>query len=85
MDAMTYTEACKRLGETMDRVVDDHAPVIITRDNGKNVVLISQDDFHAWQETAYLMRSPAHAADLRAAVAEIAERRDLSHDDRIDQ
>jgi len=28
---------------------------------GKNAVLISQNDFDAWHETAYLLRSPANA------------------------
>ena len=85
MPAITYTEARKHLGETMDRVVDDHQPVIITRINGKNAVLMSQDDFDAWQETAYLLRSPANAADLRQAMAELGERRGLVRHDIIDE
>jgi antitoxin YefM len=85
MDAIAFTEARKRLGETMDRVVDDHEPIIITRSNGRNAVLISQEDFDAWQETAYLLRSPANAADLRRAVLELGERRDLARHDLIDE
>ena len=84
MPAITYTEARKHLGETMDRVIDDHQPVVITRANGKNAVLISQEDFDAWQETAYLLRSPANASDLRQAMAELGERRGLVRHDRID-
>ena len=78
MDAITYTEARNRLAETMDRVSDDHAPVIITRRNGKNAVLMSLEDFNAWQETEYLLRSPANAADLMQAVEEIRTRRNLA-------
>lgn len=85
MAAITYTEARKHLGQTMDRVIDDHQPVVITRANGKNAVLISQEDFDAWQETAYLLRSPANAADLRQALAELGERRGLVHHDLIEQ
>ncbi|WP_342450169.1 type II toxin-antitoxin system prevent-host-death family antitoxin [Thiorhodococcus minor] len=75
----------KRLAEAMDRVVDDHEPIVITRANGKNAVLISQEDFAAWEETAYLLRSPANAADLREAVVEVAERRGLSRHELIDK
>jgi antitoxin YefM len=85
MHAMTYGEARKRLGEAMDRVLDDREPVIITRANGRNAVLMSQEDFSAWQETAYLLRSPANAADLRQAVAEIGEHKGLSRHDLIDE
>lgn len=31
---------------------------------------MSADDFRSWQETVYLLRSPANAARLMAAVAE---------------
>jgi antitoxin YefM len=62
----------------MDRVANDHSPVIITRRNGKNAVLMSLDDFNAWQETEYLLRSPANAADLMQAAEEIRARRNLS-------
>jgi len=85
MSAITYTEARKHLGETMDRVVDDHQPVVITRANGKNAVLISQEDFDAWQETAYLLRSPANASDLRQAMTELGERRGLVRHDLIEE
>ena len=85
MNAMSYTEIRKRLAEAMDRVVDDHEPIVITRANGKNAVLISQEDFAAWEETAYLLRSPANAADLREAVVEVAERRGLSRHKLIDE
>ncbi|WP_295435016.1 type II toxin-antitoxin system Phd/YefM family antitoxin [uncultured Thiodictyon sp.] len=85
MPAITYTEARKHLGETIDGVVDDHQPVVITRANGKNAVLISQEDFDAWQETAYLLRSPANASDLRQAMAELGERRGLVQHDLIEE
>jgi antitoxin YefM len=44
-------------------------PVEITSKGG-NAVLMSADDFRSWQETVYLLRSPANAARLMAAVAE---------------
>ena len=85
MPAITYTEARKHLSETIDGVVDDHQPVVITRAHGKNAVLISQEDFDAWQETAYLLRSPANASDLRQAMAELGERRGLVQHDLIEE
>lgn len=69
MDAITYSAARANLAATMDRVCDDHDPVIITRRGGKNVVLVSQEDWNAMEETAYLLKSPANAARLRLSLA----------------
>ncbi|WP_419262231.1 type II toxin-antitoxin system Phd/YefM family antitoxin [Caulobacter sp. ErkDOM-C] len=51
---------------------DDHEPVIITRDKGKpSAVLMSLEDFAAFEETRYLLRSPANADRLLTAVAQL--------------
>lgn len=68
MEAVTYTEARNNLARTMDKVNDDHAPIIITRQNGQPVVMMSLADFEAWQETDYLLRSPANARRLLESV-----------------
>jgi antitoxin YefM len=62
MDAISYTRVRNNLAKTMDRVVQDHEPIVITRQKGESVVLMSLEDFNAWQETAYLQcrRLSAH-------------------------
>ena len=37
--------------------VDNHLPILITRQNKESVVMISLDDYRSMQETAYLMQS----------------------------
>lgn len=71
MDAITYTNARNSLAKTMDRVNENHEPVIITRQNGASAVLMSLEDFNAWEETAYLLRSPANVKRLSSAIAAI--------------
>lgn len=71
MDAITYTRARNHLAKTMDKVCDDHAPVIITRKNQRSVVMISLEDYQALEETAYLLRSPKNARRLLESVAEL--------------
>ena len=61
MNAITYTAARENFASTMDRVCQDHDPVIITRNRSQAVVMLSLDDYEALQETAYLLRSPANA------------------------
>lgn len=68
MDAITYTSARANLARTMDRVCDDHEPLIITRGSEQSVVMLSLDDYKALEETAYLLRSPANARRLLAAI-----------------
>jgi len=71
MDAISYTNARNNLAKTMDRVNENHEPIVITRQNGSPAVLMSLEDFNAWEETAYLLRSPANAKRLNDAIAAI--------------
>nr|WP_314899559.1 type II toxin-antitoxin system prevent-host-death family antitoxin [uncultured Deefgea sp.] len=68
MEAMTYTYTRQHFAEVMDRVNDDHSPVVITRQQGRPVVMISLDDYHAMEETAYLLRNPNGAKRLMDSV-----------------
>jgi len=77
MQAITFNQAINDLSNLMEKVSDDHEPLIITHDNHKAVILMSLDDFNAWQETEYLTRSPANAKDLLEAVEDIAQRKNL--------
>jgi antitoxin YefM len=73
MTAITYTAARENLASTMNRVCDNHEPVIITRNRDQAVVLMSLADYNALEETAYLTRSPANARRLLESMKEIEE------------
>ncbi len=77
MQAINFNQAIQNFVHFMDEVSDNHEPLIITHENHKAVVLISLEDFNAWQETEYLTRSPANAKDLLQAVEDIAQRSNL--------
>lgn len=72
MDAITYSTARANLARTMDRVCDDHEPLIITRNGEQSVVMLSLEDYKALEETAYLLRNPANAKRLLSAVSQLA-------------
>ncbi len=71
MTAITYTAARENLASTMDRVCQDHDPVIITRNRDQAVVMLSLEDYESLQETAYLLRSPANAKRLIDSIEEL--------------
>jgi antitoxin YefM len=73
MDAITYTAARANLARTMDRVCEDHDPIIITRNSEQAVVMLSLEDYSALAETAFLLRSPANARRLLESVAELEQ------------
>lgn len=71
MDAITYSTARANLASTMDRVCEDHAPMIITRGGERSVVMLSLEDYQALEETAYLLRNPANARRLLSSVTQL--------------
>lgn len=68
MRTTSYTELRKNLSATMDGIAADHEPVLITRGGGKPpAVMMSLEDFAAYEETRHLLRSPENAARLLKA------------------
>ena len=72
MHAITYTTVRANLASVMDRVCDDHEALIITRNGEQSVVMLSLEDYKALEETSYLLRTPANAKRLLAAVTQLA-------------
>jgi antitoxin YefM len=66
--AISASEARSRFFPLIQQVNNDHVPVRISSKGG-DVVLMSAEDFDSWQETIYLLRSPANARRLMEAVA----------------
>ena len=70
MRTLSYSDARKHLAEAMEQVCDDHAPILITRQRARPVVIMSLEDYNSLDETAYLVRSPANARELRESIAQ---------------
>ena len=77
MRTLNYTTARQNLASAIDDVVDDHTPLIITKGSDKAVVMMSLEDWNAWQETMYLLRSPANAERLIGAILDFDEGENL--------
>ncbi|HHH83119.1 MAG TPA: type II toxin-antitoxin system prevent-host-death family antitoxin [Chloroflexi bacterium] len=66
---VTYSQARKKLAALLNSVTEDKEVVIITRRNGESAALIAADELASLSETAHLLRSPANASRLLAALA----------------
>ncbi len=64
----SYTDARAHLAELLDRASHDRETVIITRRGAPDVALVAADELASLQETAHLLRSPANARRLLAAL-----------------
>jgi antitoxin YefM len=70
----TYTQACARLAALLDDVVNNRDIVIIQRRDGEDVALIAADELQSLLETVHLLRSPANAERLLAALTRARQR-----------
>lgn len=75
MHAITYTTARENLARTIEKVVSDRDPVIITKKNDMSVVMMSLEEYESLQETAHLLRSPKNARRLLDSINELDEGR----------
>jgi antitoxin YefM len=68
MAHVTYTELRANLAGFMDEVCDSRAPLLVTRQNARSVVMVSEEDYEGLMETVHLLRSPANAARLLRSI-----------------
>ena len=61
MNAATYTDVRKNLKQFFDKAYKEHDPVIVTRKNNENVIILSLDDYNSLNETHYLLSNEYNA------------------------
>ena len=80
MQAFSFDDARHDFEAVVARVLANAEPVVVDTPSGESVVVVPLDDFEAWQETAYLLRTPANAEHLRKSIAEAEAGRVNPHD-----
>lgn len=85
MDAVSYTDLRQNLKTYMDKVYFDHEPLIITRKNNENLVLLSIDEYNSLMETNYLLGNEANAEHLKKSINQYidgkAKKKELLNDE----
>jgi antitoxin YefM len=77
MEHINYSDLRKNLKSILNKTCDDHAPILITRQSAKPVVLMSLEDFMSIEETHYLLKSPKNLQRLEQSLQEINDKKDL--------
>ena len=70
MAHVSYTQFRNNLASYMDKVCDGRAPLVVTRQNARSVVLMSEQDYDGLMETVHLLKTPANAAHLAKSIAQ---------------
>ncbi|MDO8996830.1 MAG: type II toxin-antitoxin system prevent-host-death family antitoxin [Sediminibacterium sp.] len=71
MKVVNYTEFRNNLAESLNSVNDDGDIVVVARSKGKNVVVMSLEEYNSIQETIYLNSTPANRARLETSISRI--------------
>jgi antitoxin YefM len=79
MGYVSYAELRQHLAKFMDEVCDSGAPLVITRQNARPVVMLSLEEFESIEETLHLLRSPANAARLLQSIEDADAGRLVEH------
>ena len=80
MGYVSYTELRQNLKKHLDSVCDSRVPLVVTRQNGDAVVMISLAEYESLEETLHLLRDPANAERLLQSVAEAEAGQLAEHD-----
>ena len=80
MGYVSYTELRQNLKKHMDSVCESRAPLVVTRQSGEPVVMLSLAEYESLEETLHLLRDPGNAERLLQSIKEAEEGKLVEHD-----
>lgn len=75
-----YSDFRTHLKERLDQVHETRAPLLVTRQNGSNAVVLDEEEYEGLVETLHLLRSPKNAKRLYRAIAQLDTGRGVERD-----
>jgi len=69
--AINYTTARQNFKEYCDKTVDDFETIIITRERGENVVLMSESEYNNMLENLYVRRNAKDYNELLQSIEQL--------------
>jgi len=80
MNAVNYSDLRRNLKSYMDKVYEEREPLIVTRKNNENVVVMSIDQYNSLLETNYLLGTEANAQHLLESLRDARAGRTEEHE-----
>lgn len=80
MGYVSYTELRQNLKKHLDSVCESRAALVVTRQNGEPVVVMSLAEYEALEETLHLLRDPANTQRLLRSIGEAEAGQLVEHD-----
>lgn len=68
METVSVNQFRDHLKQYVEAVTHNHDPLIVTRRNGENFVVISESDWRAEQETLYVLQNQSLMAQMTASL-----------------
>ena len=79
MEVLNYTEFRNNLTENLNKVTQDSEVIVVSRGKGKNVVVMSLDEYNAFKETIYLTSTRTNRKRLDDAIEEMEKGKFRKH------
>ena len=79
MRVVNYSEFRNNLTENLNAVNEDKEIVVVSRNQGKNVVVMDLDEYNSIQETLHLTSTKANRKRLEDAIAEMNKGKSVKH------
>lgn len=74
MAAISFVEARNNLKQVLDQVHKNSETIIIVRKNGRNAVIMSEQEHNQLMETMYVLQSPKNAERLLESVRQLQQK-----------
>ena len=79
MEVLNYTEFRNNLTENLNKVTQDSEVIVVSRGKGKNVVVMSLDEYNAFKETIYLTSTKTNRRRLDDSIEEMEKGKFRKH------
>ena len=79
MKVVNYSEFRNNLAENLNAVNEDKEIVIVSRTQGKNVVVMDIDEYNSILETLHLTSTKANRKRLEDSIAEMKKGKSVKH------
>lgn len=74
MAAVSFEKARKNLKQVLNQVHENSETMTIVRDNGRNAVIMPEQEYNQLMETMYLLQSPKNAERILESVRQLQQK-----------